>query len=61
MKKQTLDSTYPLRKKYWKLHVNFYGLIKHNLLTDTEKKTMETELSKARKDWEEAEEQKLSR
>lgn len=61
MSKQKPDPVWPLRKRYWSIHNNFYGCLKKALLSDNEKKIMEGELRRAEHELQEAEEQENSR
>lgn len=47
---------FQLRKKYWRLHNNFYGLVKKDLISENEKKIMLLELKRAERSWKEEEE-----
>ena len=46
---------FKLRKAYYKLRSNYYGLLKHNMLTPRENKVMLKELQDAEKAWKNAE------
>jgi hypothetical protein len=52
----TENEVFKLRKKYFKLFNNFEKCVRRDLLTERENATMSTEVKKAKKEWEEAEE-----
>lgn len=55
-RKKTKCPIWESRKAYYKLHNNYYGLLKHDMLTPNEKKIMFRELKYAEHEWKEAEE-----
>lgn len=55
-KKEKERLAFQLRKAYWKLRRNYYGLLKHNMLTENEQRVMYKELQAAENAWKQAEE-----
>ena len=55
-KQEKERQAFKLRKTYYSLRRNYYGLLKHNLLTENEQRVMFKELQAAENAWKQAEE-----